>query len=331
MKPKKVLVTGVAGMLGSHFLDEILKKDYTVVGIDNLSFGKIDNIVHNLTNPRFRFFNIDVRDFEALKLVSEEVDIIVHFAAYKKICEKERSIQLVEINGNGTENIFKIAKSWGSKVIFASTSDVYGMSENLPLSEDCDLLIGPSMIKRWSYAVSKLYGEQMAYAYYNDFGVPIVINRYFGGFSERSNFKWSGGHIPIFIRAILNNEEVIIHGDGSQTRSMGYVKDLVNGTILAMENENAVGEIINIGNNEELSVLETANLIHSIADTGFKLKLRFVPFHKVFGGYKDITRRVPDLAKAKRLIGYEPKVKLIEAIKITINSVLENQKELCDS
>jgi UDP-glucose 4-epimerase len=112
---------------------------------------------------------------------------------------------------------------------------------------------------------------------------------------------------------------------------MGYVKDLVNGTILAMENENAIGEIINIGNNEELSVLETANLIHRIANTGFKLKLRFVPFHEVFGGYKDITRRVPDLTKAKRLIGYEPKVKLIDAIEFTIKSIMENQKELSEN
>jgi UDP-glucose 4-epimerase len=215
MTPKKILVTGIAGMLGSHFLDDVLKKNYRVIGIDNLSFGKIENIEHNMDNPNFQFFKIDVRDFEALSLVCDEIDIIVHLAAFKKICETERSIPLVEINGNGTENIFRIAKFWGSKVIFASTSDVYGMSECLPLKEDYDLLIGPSMIKRWSYAVSKLYGEQMAYAYYNDFGVPIVIFRYFGGFSERSNFKWSGGHIPIFIRAILNNQEVIIHGNGS--------------------------------------------------------------------------------------------------------------------
>jgi UDP-glucose 4-epimerase len=192
------------------------------------------------------------------------------------------------------------------------------MSPDLPLSEEGDLLIGPSMIRRWSYAVSKLYGEQLAFAYYHDYKVPVVIIRYFGGFSPRSSFAWSGGHVPIFIKAILNDEEVIVHGDGSQTRSMGFVTDLVAGTVLAIENEKATGELINIGNDEELGVLETAKMIHEIAATGKELKIRFVPMNEVFGKYKDIMRRIPDLSKAKKILGYEPQVKLEEAIKITI-------------
>jgi UDP-glucose 4-epimerase len=325
MNSKKILITGVAGMIGSHLLDEVLKKGYTVIGIDNLSFGKTENIRHNFENPNFAFYNIDVTDYETLKILAKDVSCIIHLAAYKKISEKELSMPTFEINGKGTENIFRIAKIWNCKVIFASTSDVYGMSPDLPLNEDGDLLIGPSMIKRWSYAVSKLYGEQMAFAYYHDFNVPIVIIRYFGGFSPRSSFAWSGGHIPIFIRAVLEDSELIIHGDGSQTRSMGFVGDLVNGTILAMEDENAVGEIINIGNDEELSVLESAHLIHSIANTGKKLKIRFVPMKEIFGKYKDIERRIPDLAKSRKLLGYEPKTKLREAIEITIKAVQAKQ------
>ena len=210
---------------------------------------------------------------------------------------------------------------WGCKVVFASTSDVYGMSPDLPLNEDGDLLLGPSMIKRWSYAVSKLYGEQLAFAYYHDYKVPVVVIRYFGGFSPRSSFAWSGGHVPIFIRAIMNDEEVIVHGDGTQTRSMGFVTDLVNGTMLAMENENAIGEIINIGNDEELSVIDTAKMIHEIANTGKPLKINFVPMSVVFGKYKDIMRRIPDLSKAKRILGYEPKFKLKASIIETINEI----------
>jgi UDP-glucose 4-epimerase len=318
---KRVLVTGVAGMIGSHLLDELLAKDYYVVGIDNLAYGKKENIEHNFSNPNFKFYKVDISDFDTLKILGKDVDTIVHLAAVKKIGEKDISMPTLIVNTKGTENIFEVAKMWGNKVVFASTSDVYGMSPDLPLSETGDLLLGPSMIKRWSYAVSKLYGEQLAFAYYNDYKVPVVVIRYFGGFSPRSSFAWSGGHVPIFISAILNDEEVVVHGDGSQTRSMGFVTDLVNGTVLAMENEQAVGEIINIGNDEEMSVIDTARLIHKIAGTGKELKVKFVPMSEVFGKYKDIMRRIPDLTKANRILGYKPKIRLEEAVKLTIKEI----------
>ena len=319
---KKILITGVAGMIGSHLLDALLRDNrYEIIGIDNLCFGKIENIKHNFNNPNFKFYNIDVLDFDSLKIIGKDIDIIIHLAAIKKIAEEDLSLPTLKVNYKGTENVFEIAKMWGSKVIFASTSDVYGMSPNLPFREDGDLLLGPSMVKRWSYAVSKLYGEQLAFAYFKDAAVPIVILRYFGGFSPRSSFQWNGGHIPIFINNILKDEEVIIHGDGKQTRSMAYVTDLVDGTILTLENENAVGEILNLGNDEEMSVIASAKLIHKLANTGKKLKLKFVPFGEIFGKYKDIMRRIPDLSKAKRILNYSPKVKLRKAIILTIQNI----------
>jgi UDP-glucose 4-epimerase len=318
---KNILITGVAGMIGSHLLDEMLKKDYNIIGLDNLSYGSLTNLAHNMDNPRFKFYNVDVCDFETLKILGRDIDIIIHLAAFKKIGEKDLSMPTFKINGKGTENIFELAKMWGSKVIFASTSDVYGMSPDLPLNEDGDLLLGPSMIKRWSYAVSKLYGEQLAFAYHHDYDVPVVVIRYFGGFSPRSSFAWSGGHVPIFIRAVMDDKELIVHGDGTQTRSMGFVSDLVHGTMLALESEAAIGEIINIGNDEELSIIDTADLIYEIANTGNAKKITFVPMSEVFGKYKDIMRRIPDLSKAKRILGYEPKVKLADAIKETIAEI----------
>jgi UDP-glucose 4-epimerase len=184
------------------------------------------------------------------------------------------------------------------------------------------------MIKRWSYAVSKLHCEQLAFAYFKDYSVPIVVLRYFGGFSPRSSFSWSGGHIPIFVDAILNDQDVPIHGNGKQTRSMAYVDDLVEGTILAMENENAVGEVINLGNDEEISVIDTAYLIHKIANTGNELKLKYIPMKEIFGKYKDIMRRVPDLTKAYSLLGYKPKIDMKEAIRRIIglrrNAILKD-------
>ena len=312
-------------MIGSHLLDEMLKLDYSIIGIDNLSYGNYENISHNIDHPNFKFYNVDISDFETLKILGKDIDTIIHLAAYKKIGEKDLAMPTFKINCKGTENIFEVAKMWGSKVVFASTSDVYGMSPDLPLNEDGDLLLGPSMIKRWSYAVSKLYGEQLAFAYYHDYNVPIVVIRYFGGFSPRSSFAWSGGHVPIFIRAILEDKELIVHGDGTQTRSMGFVSDLVHGTILALESPKAIGEIINIGNDEELSIIDTANLIYDIAQTGNEKKIKFVPMSEVFGKYKDIMRRIPDLRKAKELLGYEPKVRIEDAIKATIEEINSNK------
>jgi UDP-glucose 4-epimerase len=320
-----ILVTGVAGMIGSHLLDALLEKGYNVIGIDNLSYGSLENINHNLEHKNFKFYKVDILDYETLKILGRDINTIIHLAAFKKIGEKDLSMPTFSTNGKGTENIFEVAKMWGCKVIFASTSDVYGMSPDLPLNEDGDLLLGPSMIKRWSYAVSKLYGEQLAFAYHHDFKVPVVVIRYFGGFSPRSSFAWSGGHVPIFLRAILNDEEVVVHGDGSQTRSMGFVTDLVTGTMMALENEKAIGEIINIGNDEELSVIDTAKMIHKIANTGKALKIKFVPMSEVFGKYKDIMRRIPDLGKAKRILGYEPKVKLEDAIRETIKEIKKDK------
>jgi len=316
---KRVLITGVAGMIGSHFLDCLIAKEYQIIGIDNLSFGKLKNTESNGDNGNFKFYNVDVRDYETLKILAKDVDIIVHLAAVKKVSELDSCMATLKVNVNGTENVFEAARMWGCKVVFASTSDVYGMSADLPFCEDGDLLLGPTMIKRWSYAVSKLYCEQLAFAYYKDHHVPIVVLRYFGGFSPRSSFSWSGGHVPIFVDAVLNDREVTIHGNGRQTRSMAYVDDLIEGTYLAMENGDAVGEVINLGNDEEMSVIDTAHLIHEIAATGNELKLKYVPMENIFGTYKDILRRRPDLTKAKNLLGYEPKISMEEAIRRIID------------
>lgn len=316
---KKILITGCAGMIGSHLLDELLKLgDYEIIGIDNFSFGSRENIKHNFDNSKFKFYSIDIFDIDTLKILARDVDTIVHLAAVKKIDEKTSGIPTLTTNVTGTENILKIASMWNCKVVFASTSDVYGMSNDLPFREDGDLLLGPSMIKRWAYAVSKLYCEQLAFAYYKDKNVPVVILRYFGGYSNRSKLLWSGGHIPIFIDAILNGTKVPIHGDGSQTRSMAFITDIVDGTLKAMESDKAVGEIINIGNDEEISVLESAKIIHKIVSNGKELNIEFIPYENVFGSYKDIQKRKPDLTKAKDLLGYTPKVSFAEGVRETL-------------
>lgn len=180
-----------------------------------------------------------------------------------------------------------------------------------------------SLDLRWSSAgvmqSANSTASNLCFAYYKDHQVPVVILRYFGGFSWRSSFSWSGGHIPIFVDQILRNEPVTIHGDG-QTRSMAAVTDLVEGTMLAMTQDKAIGEIFNIGNDEEMSVLDSARLIHRLAGTGNELKPKFIPMSEIFGQYKDIQRRLPDLSKASRILGYRPATPIEEFIKLTIEA-----------
>ncbi len=322
---KRVLITGVAGMIGSHLLDALLEKGYKVIGIDNLKFGNLENIKGVLKNKNFKFIKADILNFETLNNAVKDIDIIVHLAAAKKIGEDGDSFNTLRINAQGTRNVLEAAKKKKIKVIYASTSDVYGLSQDLPFKEDGNLVIGPPTAKRWAYALSKIYGEQLSFAYYKEFNVPIVILRYFGGFSPRSSSTWSGGHIPLFIDAILNDKEVIIHGDGKQTRSMAYVDDLVNGTILAMENPKAVGNIFNIGNKEEMRVIEAAYLIKKLAGKK-KIKIKFVPFKRVFGDYKEIMRRLPDLSKARQILGYRPKVHIREGLKRVLEYRMQHIK-----
>lgn len=321
----KIVVTGVAGMIGSHLLDCLMEQGHTVIGVDNLSFGKLENIQHWMESPNFSFFKTDVLYYNEMFELCQGTDIIIHLAAQKKPDEKYPSLRILNTNGQGTGIVFKIASEQGQKVILASSSDVYGMSPDLPFREDGDLLLGPSMIKRWSYATSKLYAEQLAYAYFKDHHVPMVILRYFGGFSQRSSFFWSGGHVPIFIHNILNNREIIIHGNGTQTRSMCHVNDLVAGTLKAMDRECAIGQVINLGSEEEISVIDCAKMIHKIAETSYPLKIKYVPFSELYGQYKDIQRRRPDLSKAKELLDYSPGITLEFAVKQTIDTIKRTQ------
>lgn len=315
MKKRNILITGVSGLVGSHLLDRLLERGEHVTGIDDLSYGKLANIRKHFKNKHFRFHKIDILDLSSMLKKIGPVDVILHMAAVKKIGEQDPALPTLRVNGLGTENVLRLAMKRKAKVILGSTSDVYGLSERIPFREDSESVIGPSTVKRWAYAVSKLYSEHLGMSYHKDLGVPVVILRYFGAFSERASTAWSGGHIPIFIDAVLKGKPVIIHGDGKQTRSMGHVSDIVTGTLLAMDDPGAVGEIINIGNDEELSILESAKKIHRLSGTLKPLKIKFVPMKSVFGAYREISRRVPDLGKAKRLLGYSPRVSFEEALR----------------
>jgi UDP-glucose 4-epimerase len=322
MKKRHVLVTGVCGMIGSHLLEELLKRGDRVTGVDNLSFGDLRHLGAWRKHPNFKLIKADILKGGArLHRLAGSCDITVHLAAVKKIGESEPAMPTIEVNGEGTHAVLEYAKRAGSKFVLGSTSDVYGTSKELPFKESGHCVIGSSTAKRWAYATAKLYAEHLTLAYHKDKGVPSVVLRYFGGFSERSSTTWSGGHVPIFIRAILDGRPVIIHGDGRQTRSMAHVSDLVRGTMLAMDRPAAVGEIINLGNDEEVSVVESARMIHRISGVKTLLKLKFIPMKRVFGSYEEIARRIPDLSKAGKLLGYKPRMPFRKSLELVIRSV----------
>tara|TARA_B100001057_G_scaffold473194_1_gene537328 strand:+ start:664 stop:1623 length:960 start_codon:yes stop_codon:yes gene_type:complete len=318
----KFFITGVAGMIGAHFLELILREGHEAVGIDNLSVGKRENIKDFLDNEKFSFYELDLLDKKE-KILNKinNCDVVVHLAAIKKVSENQEAFPTLNVNVKSTEVILDYALKFKKKVIFASTSDVYGLSEDLPFKESSNSVIGPSTAKRWAYAVSKLYCEQMCMAYQKEFRMDILILRYFGGFSEKSSFTWSGGHITLFIDQILNGKPVTIHGDGLQTRSIGHGSDLAKGTYLASKSDIS-GEIINIGNNEELSVIDTVKLLSRLMNIDLDtIKIEYIPDEIVFGDYKDVRRRVPDLSKAKKLLNYSPSVSTEDAIKLVLDKI----------
>jgi len=315
----KILVTGGAGFIGSHLVDALLNRGYRIVAVDNLSMGSIENIKHNLSNPKFSFKKIDVRDYERLKKASKGAEVIVHLAAYK-IPRYGNAIDTLLINSKGAMNVFEIAKDIHSKVVIASTSDVYGKSPDLPFKETGNLVIGPSDIQRWSYAVSKIFDEHLAYAYQDKYGFPVTVLRFFGCYGSRLPFSWRGGPQSVFISAILNNKEIEIHGDGSQTRSFIYIDDLIDGTVAAIENNKANNEIFNIGTTETISILNLAHLIKELLGTPGRLKVKFIPYSTFYGGkYEDVMSRTPDITKAQKILGFRPKISLKEGLKRMID------------
>ncbi len=315
---KRILLTGVAGFIGSHLLDRLLAAGHRVVGVDNLSMGKLENVAHQLDNSAFRFIHADITHPETLRAVEDDYDCIIHLAAFK-IPRYGKRLQTLKTNYRGTENVLELARRLDCKCVLASTSDVYGQNPELPFHEESRSVIGSSTVARWSYAVSKLFDEHLAFAYAESYGIPVTVLRYFGSYGPRHHLSWWGGPQSVFISAILADREIPIHGDGQQTRSFTYVSDTVEATYAAAMRPAADGQIFNVGSTFEISILELARLIHRLCDTGRKLRLRFVPYESFTGGkYEDVRRRVPDVSRCREVLGVEATVDLSSGLLRTI-------------
>ena len=323
----KVLITGVAGFIGSNLAKALLEKGYHVVGLDNMSQGEKLNLVGLLGHDRFEMHYIDIRDEPATRAAAAGCKSVVHLAAFK-IPRYSDALDTLMINSIGAESVLKAALDQQAKFIAASTSDVYGKNPAVPFNEDSNLVIGNPDVRRWAYAISKMFEEQMMMAYHERYGIDVVPVRFFGGYGPNQNLTWWGGPQSVFIDKALNDEEIEVHGDGSQTRSFTFVSDHVDGLIRMVENPAANNLVFNLGNTREISILGLAQLIWKLVrgqDSTPKIKM--IPYSS-FGKYEDVMRRIPDITRARTLLGFEPKVDLEDGLQRTIEWQVQRRKEL---
>ncbi len=322
----KISITGVAGFIGSNLCAALLARGHSIVGIDNMSQGEYENIANFREHPAFELHEVDVRDEESILEVTAGSDVIVHLAAFK-IPRYSDALDTLLINSQGAENVAKAASKHGAKVVAASTSDVYGKNKNLPFNEDSDLVIGPPDVKRWAYAISKMFDEQLFFGYHERYGIDVVLLRFFGGYGPNQNLTWWGGPQSVFIEKALENEEIPLHGDGQQTRSFTYISDHVDGIVKTIEMPEANNLVFNIGNTFEITIEDLAKLIwRLVRGEDDKPKIKLIPY-ETFGKYEDVMRRIPDISRAREILGFEPKVDLEEGLKRTIEWQIERRKK----
>ncbi len=313
----KVLITGAAGFIGSNLTKRLLERGHSVIGIDNLNYGFLRNIEFAKGNPNFEFILGDIAN--PLIMNGVKADVIVHLAS-QKIPRYTNALRTLEENYLMLRNVVQKCTYDKTKIIFASTSDVYGKNPNIPYNEESDLVMGPTNVKRWAYALSKMYGEQYIIANHDEYGLTYSITRFFGSYGPNQNLTWWGGPQSVFIEKAYKNEPIDIHGDGLQTRTFTYVDDTVSALVLCVENEKSNNEVFNTGgkSGSEISIKDLAILIWKLVN-GEKSepKLNYIPYSS-FGKYEDVRRRVPDITKLRTYFGFEPEWDLERGLKVTI-------------
>ena len=315
----RILVTGGAGFLGSNLVGRLLEDDHDVVVVDNLCMGRIENLDPYKHNSNLAFIKADITESSTFESLPDDFDRIVHLAAFK-IPRYGKALETLQVNYRGTECVLEFARRLNCKCVLASTSDVYGRNPDIPFSEEgTDSVIGSSKAPRWAYAVSKLFDEHLAFAYQDAYGFPVTLLRFFGSYGPNQHLSWWGGPQSVFIEAILKDEVIPIHGDGSQTRSFTYVSDTVAGIYAAVLRDEANGEVINNGATTEITILDLAKKIKALSGTPGELKYELIPYESFTGKkYEDVMRRVPDTSLCKKLLGVQAQVSLDEGLAKTI-------------
>jgi len=306
---KHILVTGGAGFIGSHLCESLLEKGYHVVAVDDLSTGRLENIQHLQGQPHFQFVRETITNLQVLDRLSSEAEYIVHLAAAVGVqLIVENPVHTIQTNIMGTEAVLSTANRYGCKVLIASTSEVYGKGVKIPFCEEDDRLMGSTTHSRWSYAASKAVDEFLGLAYHHQYGLPVVVMRFFNTVGPRQTGRY-GMVIPRFISQALKGEPLTVYGDGQQSRCFCDVADIVWAVQQLLENPAAIGEVFNLGSDEEITIHDLAKKI--ITKTGSTSQITFVPYEQAYApGFEDMRKRVPSLSKLHHLLGYSPRYSL---------------------
>jgi len=305
----RALITGGAGFIVSHLSEALLSAGHNVLVIDNLSTGSINNIAHLKGRSGFEYHIDTITNEPLLAELIDRADVVFHFAAAVGVkLIVEQPVYTIETNVHGTEVVLKHANKKKKLVVIASTSEVYGKSEDVPFSEDADLVMGPTPKHRWAYACSKAIDEFLALAYWKERKLPVIIVRFFNTVGPRQTGQY-GMVIPNFVRQALANEPITVFGDGTQSRAFTHVADVVRALIQLMQEPAAIGQVINIGSTQEVRILDLAQRVRELAGSSSSIKL--VPYDEAYEtGFEDMPRRVPDLRKIAGMIGYRPQYSL---------------------
>jgi len=310
---ERILVTGGAGFIGSHLSELLVKNGYHAVAIDDLSTGSLENIRHLQAEPNFQFVRETILNAQVLDRLTSQADIIVHLAAavgVKLIVEDP--VRTINTNIMGSEMVLATANRYGCKVLLASTSEVYGKGVRVPFREDDDCLMGPTTHSRWAYATSKAVDEFLGLAYQRQFGLPVVIMRFFNTIGPRQTGRY-GMVVPRFVRRALKGEPLQVYGDGKQSRCFADVADVSEAIMKLAHHLQAVGQVFNIGNTQEITIRELAERIVKL--TGSKSTIEYVPYEEAYApGFEDMRRRAPSIDKISALIGYKPSCSLDDSL-----------------
>jgi UDP-glucose 4-epimerase len=309
----RVLITGGAGFIGSHLAETLLAAGDEVTVLDDLSTGSLANIQRCAEHPRFSYTIGSAVDDALVGRMMDRVDTVFHLAAAVGVkLVVDQPVHTIRTNVHGTETVLRHAALGRKRVIVVSTSEVYGKSAVLPFREDADLVVGPPTKTRWGYATSKLIDEFLALGYWKEHQLPVTVVRLFNTVGPRQSSRY-GMVLPNFVRRALRDEALQVHGDGSQTRSFTWVGDVVWALVKLAKEPTTVGEVFNIGNDREISVHDLARMVTAM--TGSRSPITFVPYEQVFdASFEDMPRRVPDITKIAKFIGYRPTVQLPQII-----------------